>query len=64
MLRHPIWLLGMKSPAREVRLRANRSIDWFRRCDLPYFPTLVLQADLLLHVLIEVLIATLKVPMT
>lgn len=64
MLRHPIWLLGMKSPARKVRLRTYWSIDWFSRCDLSNLPTLVLQADLLLYVLIVILIAALKVPMT
>ncbi len=64
MLRHSVWLLGVKSPAREVRLSTNWSLHWFRRCDLSDLPTLVLQAVLLFDVLIIVLIGPLELPIT
>ena len=58
--------MGVKAPAREVRLRADRSIDWFCRCNLPNLATGVLQAALLFDILIVVvLIGTLKIsPLT
>jgi len=64
VLWHPICLLRVKSPHREIRLGAHGSIDRFGRCDLSDLPALVLQGDLLFDVLIVVLVVPLKLPMT